>query len=260
MATTIKGNERSRWWRDEILAVNHCNKHITRKYNFCLPCFGCPAKVFRGRYRSCTKRALRIVLPNCHYDDALIQSGITTPSQRREEACIYFIKRDCLSSPVLKPLIPCVSIDRPYCLRSGERVPVRLLACPQDKAVRRFLHHQVSRPVVILCSVIFSLLCSAFNHIYIIIYLIVFVLYCLLLLSLTFLVIQPLGCERDINKLLLLLLLLQRMPTFWPKFSIYLYSHTSSAAVPLNRVKSNIPSVYYWNITLYYVPPVCISS
>ena len=39
-------------------------------------------------------------------------------------------------------------------------------------------------------------------------YLTVFVLYCLLLLSLTILVIQPLGCERDINKLLLLLLLL----------------------------------------------------
>ena len=37
------------------------------------------------------------------------------------------------------------------------------------------------------------------------IYLIVFVLYCLLLLSLTFLVIQPLGCERDINNHLLLL-------------------------------------------------------
>ena len=54
---------------------------------------------------------------------------------------------------------------------------------------------------------IFSLLWSAFNHIYIIIHLIVFVLYCLLLLSLTFLVIKPLGCERDINKQLLLLLL-----------------------------------------------------
>ena len=37
-----------------------------------------------------------------------------------------------------------------------------------------------------------------------IINLIVFVLRCLLLLSLTFLVIQPLGCERDINKLLLI--------------------------------------------------------
>ena len=52
---------------------------------------------------SVQKRALRIVLPNCHYDDAT------------------------MSSPVLKPLIPCVSIDRPYCLRTGERVPVRLV-------------------------------------------------------------------------------------------------------------------------------------
>ena len=81
-------------------------------------------------------------------------------------------------------------------------------ALSQDKAGGRFLCHEVSRPVVILCSVIFSLLSSAFNHIYIIICLIVFVLYCLLLLSLTFLVIQPLGCERDINKLLLLLLIM----------------------------------------------------
>ena len=71
---------------------------------------------------------------------------------------------------------------------------------------------QISAPLSCKTScnpvlVIFSLLCSAFNHIYIIIYLIVFVLYCLLLVSLTFLVTQPLDCERDINKLLLLLLL-----------------------------------------------------
>ena len=85
---------------------------------------------------SVQKRALRIVLPNCHYDDALIQSGITALSQRREEACINFIKRDCLSSPVLKPLIPCVSIVRPYCLRSGERVPVRLV--PKTKRFADF--------------------------------------------------------------------------------------------------------------------------
>ena len=56
------------------------------------------------------KRALRIVLPNCHYGDALIQSGITGLSQRREEACTNLIKSDCPSSPVLRPLIPCVSI------------------------------------------------------------------------------------------------------------------------------------------------------
>ena len=72
---------------------------------------------------------------------------------------------------------------------------------------------QISAPLSFKTScnpvlVIFSLLRSAFNHVYIIIYLIVFVLYCLLLVSLTFLVIQPLGCERDINKLLLLVVVL----------------------------------------------------
>ena len=95
--------------------------------------YACPVWAALPKYledviESVQKRALRIVLPNCHYDDALIQSGITALSQRREEACINFIKRDCLSSPVLKPLIPFVSIDRPYCLRSGEPVPVRLVS------------------------------------------------------------------------------------------------------------------------------------
>ena len=92
--------------------------------------YACPVWAALPKYlddaiESVQKRALRIVLPNYHYDDTLIQSGITTLSQRREEVCTNFIKCDCLSSPVLKPLIPCVSIDRPYCLRSGERVPVQ---------------------------------------------------------------------------------------------------------------------------------------
>ena len=91
--------------------------------------YACPVWAALPKYlgdaiESVQKRALRIILPNCHYDDALIQSGITALSQRREEACTNCIKRDCLSSAVLKPLIPRVSIDRPYCLLSGERVPV----------------------------------------------------------------------------------------------------------------------------------------
>ena len=103
--------------------------------------YACPVWAALPKYlddaiESVQKRALRIVLPNCHYDDVLIQSGITTLSQRREEACTNFIKRDCLSSPVLKPLIPCVSIDRPYCLRSGERVPVRFV--PKTKRFADF--------------------------------------------------------------------------------------------------------------------------
>ena len=171
--------------------------------------YACPVwaalpKYLEDAIESVQKRALRIVLPNCHYDDALIQSGITALSQRREKACINFIKRDCLSSLVLKLLIPCVSIDRPYCLCLGKRIPVALSPRQSDSQISAPLSFKTSCNSVL---VIFSLLCSAFNHIYIIIYLIVFVLYCLLLVSLTFLVIQPLGCERDINKLLLLLLL-----------------------------------------------------
>lgn len=66
-------------------------------------------KYLDGAIESEHKRATRIVLPNCHYDDALIQSGITVLSQRRKEACTNFIKRDCLSSSVLTPLISCVN-------------------------------------------------------------------------------------------------------------------------------------------------------
>ena len=90
---------------------------------------------------------------------------------------------------------------------------IKLCLCPQDEAFRRFLHHKVSRLVVNFFLVIFSFLFSAFHHIYVIINLTVFVFYCLLLLSQTILVIQPLGCERDINKLLLSLLLFWRIQT-----------------------------------------------
>ena len=80
--------------------------------------YACPVWAALPKYlddaiESAQKRALRIVLPNCHYDDALIQPDITTLSQRREEACINFI--------------PCVSINMPNYLRSGERVPVRFV-------------------------------------------------------------------------------------------------------------------------------------
>ena len=102
---------------------------------FC-PVWAALPKYLDDAIESVQKRALRIILPNCHYDEALIQSHITALSQRREEACINFIKRDCLSSPVLKPLIPRVSIDRPYCLRSGERVPVRFV--PKTKRFADF--------------------------------------------------------------------------------------------------------------------------
>ena len=104
------------------------------------PVWAALPKYLEDTIESVQKEALRIVLPNCQHDDALIQSGITSLSQRREEACTNFIKCDCLPSPVLKPLIPCVSIDRPYILPPFRRT-CSGAPCPQDKAVRRFLHH-----------------------------------------------------------------------------------------------------------------------
>ena len=103
--------------------------------------YACPVWAALPKYlddaiESVRKRALCIVPPNCHYDDALIESDITALSQKREEACINFIKRDCLLSHALRPLIPFVSIDRPYCLRSGERVPVRFV--PKTKRFADF--------------------------------------------------------------------------------------------------------------------------
>ena len=78
---------------------------------YACPVWAAPPKYLDDAIESVQKRALRIILPTCHYDDALIQSGIAALSQRREEACTNFIKRDRLSSPVLKPLIPRVSIN-----------------------------------------------------------------------------------------------------------------------------------------------------
>ena len=68
--------------------------------------YACPVWAALPKYlddaiESVQKRALRIFLSNCHYDDALIQSGITALSKRRVEACTNVIKRNCLLSPVL---------------------------------------------------------------------------------------------------------------------------------------------------------------
>ena len=87
---------------------------------YAFPVWAALPKYLNGATESVQKRALHIVLPNCHYDDALIQSGITALSQSWEEACTNSIKHDCMSSSVLKPLIPSGSIDRPYCLRLGK--------------------------------------------------------------------------------------------------------------------------------------------
>ena len=74
-------------FKEEQLVQVNCS--IVRSVlEYACPVWAALPKYLEDAIESVQKRALRIVLPNCHYDDALIQSGITALSQRREEACI----------------------------------------------------------------------------------------------------------------------------------------------------------------------------
>ena len=61
-----------------------------------------------------SEKLLHIISLNVYNQDALSQSGIATLSQRREEVCVNFIKREGSSSPLPNALVPHVSIKRPY--------------------------------------------------------------------------------------------------------------------------------------------------
>ena len=52
------------------------------------------------------KRTLRIILPNLHYDEALILSGLPSLEDRRAAACESFMRNLKPSNPVLM-LIMC---------------------------------------------------------------------------------------------------------------------------------------------------------
>ena len=106
-----KRKQNFRLHRRQIISRRRISVKIDKKYQltFCYLSNSWAARAAR--------LFVRIVLPNCHYDNALFQSGITALSQRREEAYTNSIKRDCLSSSLLKTLILCVSNDRQYCLR-----------------------------------------------------------------------------------------------------------------------------------------------
>ena len=71
---------------------------------------------------SVQKRALKVIsLPLC-YEDALKKSGLISLHQRREDACIIFLKRSYSSSHLLRNLVPRVTHTRPYALRTGKQL------------------------------------------------------------------------------------------------------------------------------------------
>ena len=86
------------------------------------------------------KRALKIIFPSLCYEDALKKSGLILLCQRREDACITFLKRSYSSSDLLRSLVPRVVHIRPYALRTGESVSVPASSRTQ---IWKFLHHQI---------------------------------------------------------------------------------------------------------------------
>ena len=70
------------------------------------------------------KRALNIIFPFMSYEDALKKSGLINLCQRREDACVTFLKRSYYSSDLLRNLVPRCQFSRPYALRAGRTVSV----------------------------------------------------------------------------------------------------------------------------------------
>ena len=75
----------------------------------------------------------KIIFPSLCYEDALKKSGLILLCQRREDACITFLKRSYSSSDLLRSLVPRVAHTRPYALRTGESVSV-----PASSRTNRF--------------------------------------------------------------------------------------------------------------------------
>ena len=63
-----------------------------------------------------------IIFPSLRYEDTLKKSGLILLRQRREDACITFLKRSYSSSNLLRSLVLRVAHTRPYALRTGESV------------------------------------------------------------------------------------------------------------------------------------------
>ena len=70
---------------------------------------------------SLQREALRIILSNLNYDQALVHTGLQTLLERRGQACDWFIQALSVSqSPCMSSLLPQrISVNHEYDLRSG---------------------------------------------------------------------------------------------------------------------------------------------
>ena len=108
---------------DRQLILVYCSI-IRSVLEYASPAWAGLTQYLSDQIESIQKRALKIIFPSLCYEDALKKSGLILLRQRREDACITFLKRSYSSSDLLRNLVPRVAHTRPNTLRTGETVSV----------------------------------------------------------------------------------------------------------------------------------------
>ena len=89
---------RLRYWTSDIITV-YCS--LTRSViEYASAVFANLPKYLSDAFEGIQKRALRRILPNLHYDEALILSGLPSLEDRRAAACESFMRNLKASNPV----------------------------------------------------------------------------------------------------------------------------------------------------------------
>ena len=89
---------RSRYWTSDLITVYCSLRRSVIEYASAV--FANLPKYLSDALEGIQKRALRIILPNLHYDEALILSGLPSLEDRRAAACESFMRNLKPSNPV----------------------------------------------------------------------------------------------------------------------------------------------------------------
>ena len=117
---------------DKQLILVYCSI-ITSVLEYVSPAWAGLTQCLSDQIESIQKRALKVIFPSLCYEDTLKKSGLILLHQRREDACITFLKQSYSSSDLLRSLVLRVAHTRPYALRTGESVSV-----PASSRTNRF--------------------------------------------------------------------------------------------------------------------------
>ena len=141
---------------DRQLILVYCSI-IRSVLEYASPAWAGLTQYLSDHIESVQKRALRIIFPNLCYVDALRKSGLLSLRQRREDACITFLKLSYSSSHLFRSLVPRVAHTRPYALRSGESVFV-----PVSSKTNRFenfctIKYQNHLNIYVVSDIVFNI-------------------------------------------------------------------------------------------------------